>query len=56
VLQQDTFHPEDGGNKVLQNIVILPQHYTASKTRRHQPEFYQTMKTSDLKIIASSFK
>jgi len=26
--------PEDGGSKVLRNIGILPQHYTASQSRR----------------------
>jgi hypothetical protein len=27
-------YPEDGGSKVLRNVGILPQHYTASESRR----------------------
>jgi hypothetical protein len=27
-------HPEDGGNKVLRNVGILPQRHTASQPRR----------------------
>jgi len=26
--------PEDGGSKILLNVDILPQHYTASQPRR----------------------
>jgi len=25
-----TFHPEDGGNKILRNVGILPHRYTVS--------------------------
>jgi len=32
-------HPEDEGSKVLRNVGILPQHYTASQTRRPRLEF-----------------
>jgi hypothetical protein len=28
------FHPESGGRKVLRNLMILSQHYTASQSRR----------------------
>jgi len=28
------FQPEDGGNMDLRNVSILPQHYTASQSRR----------------------
>jgi hypothetical protein len=30
--------PEDGGSKVLRNVDILPQHYTASQPRRPRLE------------------
>jgi len=29
-----SFHPEDGGSKVLRNVGDLPQHYAASQPRR----------------------
>jgi len=29
-----SLHPENGGNKVLRNVGILPQHCTASHPRR----------------------
>jgi len=29
-----SFHPEDGDNRVFQNGGILPHHYTVSHTRR----------------------
>jgi len=31
-------HPEDGGSQVLQNVGILPYHYTASEPKRPQLE------------------
>jgi hypothetical protein len=32
--EYNPLHPEDGGNKVLRNVGILQQHYTASEPRR----------------------
>jgi hypothetical protein len=29
-----SLYPEDGGSNILRNIIILPQHYTASQLRR----------------------
>jgi acetamidase/formamidase len=31
-------HPENGGNMVLQNFGILPQHYTSSQLRKMRLE------------------
>jgi hypothetical protein len=33
-----SLHPQDGGNEVLRNFIILLQHYTASQPRRLRPE------------------
>jgi len=37
-LYERSRHPEDGGSKDLWNIGILPQHCTASQTRRPRLE------------------
>jgi len=34
-------HPEDGGSVDLRNVVILPQHHTASQPRRPRLESSQ---------------
>jgi hypothetical protein len=32
--------PEDGGSKILRNVSMLPQQYTALQPRRHRLEIY----------------
>jgi len=39
LLPPSSFHPEDGGTKVLRNVGFLPQHYTASQPRSPRFEF-----------------
>jgi hypothetical protein len=39
-----SLHPEDGGSKDLRNVNIVPQPYTASLTRKLEPEYSQLWK------------
>jgi hypothetical protein len=47
-------HPEDRGSKVLRNFGILPQHYTASQSRR--PRIFTAVKATNLSSSSSSYK
>jgi hypothetical protein len=42
---------EDGGIKVLRNIGILPQHYTALQLRRPRREFSSQWKPQTLRVV-----
>jgi hypothetical protein len=48
-----TFHSEDGGTKFLQNIGILPRHYTASPPRDLDLNIYPSPTHFTLKMDAA---
>jgi hypothetical protein len=40
------WYDEDGGSKIVRNVVLLPQHYTASQPRRPRREIYYPFKNA----------